>query len=69
MAITAAMKTRTIVRQPIPRQVNVAGVRWNRLTISNGSSPVGGRGRIVMPRANGSGPLGPDQPASRPNSI
>jgi hypothetical protein len=57
MAMTAATKTRTSVGQPIPRQVNVAGVRWNRLTISNGSSSVGGCGRIVIPRANASGPL------------
>lgn len=38
MVRTAAMKVRTVVRQPIPRQANFGGVRWNRLTCSNGSS-------------------------------
>jgi hypothetical protein len=50
MAMTAAKMTRSVVRQPIPRQLKLPGVRWNRLTNSMGSPSVGGCDAPAMVR-------------------
>src|SRR6266849_3815602 len=55
MATTATRRTRRVVRQPIPRQLNVPGVRWNRLTSSNGSSCDGGCESTVTVRVQPTG--------------